>query len=289
MKPRIVAIIQARMASTRLPDKVLLAIGDRPMLAWVYERTRMAQTIDEVVVATTTDASDNAIQAFCQRRGYPVYRGSAFDVLDRYYQAARSYHADIVVRITADCPLIDPGLIDQVVSIFLGTIQPEPATDSATTQDNLLETRSETRPLQFPYDFACNRLPPPWGRTYPIGLDIEVCSFHSLELAWREAQLPHQREHVMPFFYEQPQRFRIYLLNHPVDYGSLRWTVDTTQDLQLLRQISTHFAGRMDFSWLEVLQLVRNNPHLAQLNAQVQAKDYRAIDQRSAAEKQSGL
>jgi spore coat polysaccharide biosynthesis protein SpsF len=281
MKPRIVAIIQARMASSRLPDKVLLDIGDQPMLAWVVERTRMAHTIDEVVVATTTDATDDAVQAFCQGRGYTVYRGSAFDVLDRYYQAARLHRADVIVRITADCPLIDPALIDNVVSILLGTIHPEPGSDPALAQDNLLEARDEAHPSQFPYDFACSRLPPPWGRTYPIGLDIEVCSFQGLELAWKEASLPHQREHVMPFFYEQPQRFRIYLLNHPVDYGYLRWTVDTPQDLHLLRQISAYFEGRMDFSWLEVLQLVQSHPHLVQLNAQVQAKDYRLIDQRS--------
>lgn len=282
MKPRIVAIIQARMASSRLPDKVLLNIGDQPMLAWVVERTRMARTVDEVVVATTTDPSDNAVLDFCQGRGYTVYRGSAFDVLDRYYQAARLHQADVVVRITADCPLMDPALIDLVVNIFLGIIQPEEEIDPTVAQDNLLEARDDTHPSQFPYDFACNRLPPPWGRTYPIGLDIEVCSFQGLELAWKEAQHPHQREHVMPFFYEQPQRFRIFLLNHPVDYGFLRWTVDTPQDLQLLRQICSHFAGRMDFSWLEVLQLVQSNPLLAQLNAQIQAKDYRAIDQRSA-------
>jgi spore coat polysaccharide biosynthesis protein SpsF len=281
MKPRIVAIIQARMASSRLPDKVLLDIGDQPMLAWVVERTRMAHTIDEVVVATTTDATDDAIFSFCQGRGYPVYPGSAFDVLDRYYQAARLHHADVIVRITADCPLIDPALIDKVVNIFTGAIPPEPGADPTHAHDKLLEARSDAQSSQFPFDFACNRLPPPWGRTYPIGLDIEVCSFQGLELAWREAQLPHQREHVMPFFYEQPQRFRIYLLNHPVDYGSLRWTVDTPQDLQLLRQISAYFAGRMDFSWLEVLQLVQSHPHLAQLNAEVQAKDYRLIDQRS--------
>lgn len=289
MKPRIVAIIQARMASSRLPDKVLLDIGSQPMLVWVVERTRLAQTVDAVVVATTTDAADDAIYASCQARGYPVYRGSAYDVLDRYYQAARLHNADAVVRITADCPLIDPDMIDTVVNIFTGVTHPESVTDAAEGQNTLLEAREDKSPSQFAYDFACNRLPPPWGRTYPIGLDIEVCSFQGLKLAWEEAQLPHQREHVMPFFYEQPQRFRIYLLNHPVDYGFLRWTVDTPQDLLLLRQISDHFAERMDFRWLDVLQLVQSQPHLAQLNAQVQAKDYRAIDQRGAPGDQTAL
>jgi len=247
-----VAIIQARMASSRLPGKVLLDIGGEPMLARVIERTCRAAAVMQTVVATTTDPGDDLVQAFCQQRGYPCYRGSAFDVLDRYYQAACLYPADIIVRITADCPVIDPGLIDQVVEAF----------------------------ILSNCDFAANRLPPPWGRTYPIGLDIEVCSFTGLELAWREATLPHQREHVMPFFYEQPDRFRILLVNHPVDYGALRWTVDTADDLELLRYIFAHFGDRDDFSWLDVLELFQRQPELAQINAQVRHKDYRAADER---------
>lgn len=270
MKPKTVAIIQARMASSRLPGKVLLDIGGQPMLVWVVERARRAQTVDEVVVATTTDASDESIAALCEARGYPCYRGSAFDVLDRYYQAARQRQAEIVVRITADCPLIDPDLIDQAVKAFAGLD---------------LNASKDVQPVEseqtFPYDFVANRLPPPWGRTYPIGLDIEVCSFAGLELAWKEATLPHQREHVMPYFYDQPERFRILLLNHEVNYGDLRWTVDTPQDLDLLRQIAARFPGRDDFSWLEVLQLIQTHPDLAQINARVQPKDYRAVDERS--------
>lgn len=270
MRPKTVAIIQARMASSRLPGKVLLDIGGQPMLVWVIERARRARTVDEVVVATTTDASDEPIVAFCQGRGYPFFRGSVFDVLDRYYQAALQHQAEIVVRLTADCPLIDPDLIDQAVKAFAGLAL------NASKDGQSVESE---RP--FPYDFVANRLPPPWGRTYPIGLDIEVCSFAGLELAWREATLPYQREHVMPFFYDQPEHFRILLLNHEVNYGNLRWTVDTPQDLELLRQIAAHFPGRNDFSWLEVLELIQSNPHLAQINARVQPKDYRAVDERS--------
>mgnify|MGYP005846294609 CR=1 FL=1 len=270
MKPKVVAIVQARMTSSRLPGKVLLDIGDQPMLVWVVERARRAQTVDEVVVATTADASDEPIAALCRARGYPFYCGSIFDVLDRYYRAALQHQAEIVVRITADCPLIDPELIDNAVNAFIGF------TPGASENNQLLASGAP-----FPYDFVANRLPPPWGRTYPIGLDIEVCSFAGLELAWEEATLPHQREHVMPFFYDQPQRFRILLLNHEINYGHLRWTVDTPQDLDLLRQIATHFPGRNDFSWLEVLELIQSNPALAQINAQVQPKDYRAIDERS--------
>ncbi len=271
------------MASSRLPDKVLLDIGGKPMLAWVVERTRRAKSLAEVVVATTTDPSDDAIQALCQERGYPVCRGSAFDVLDRYYQAARLHLSDIVVRITADCPLIDPGLIDEAVGVFTSSEGSETRASSPNSQ--LLTPNSQflTPNSQFPYDFVANRLPPPWGRTYPVGLDIEVCSFDGLELAWREADQPHQREHVMPFFYEQPKRFRIRLLNYEIDYGDLRWTVDTAHDLELLRSIAAHFGGWDDFTWLEVLELVKDNPDLAQINALVQPKDYRAFDERNQA------
>jgi spore coat polysaccharide biosynthesis protein SpsF len=281
MRPKTVAIIQARMASSRLPDKVLLEIGSQPMLVWVVKRTNQATTVDEVVIATTTDPSDDAIQDLCQESGYAFYRGSAYDVLDRYYQAARQHQANVIVRITADCPLIDPALIDEAVNVFTGSIKNDPVDPQPAAQNSPLAAPNSP----FPYDFVANRLPPPWGRTYPVGLDIEVCAFSWLELAWKEAALPHQREHVMPFFYEQPKRFRIRLLNYEVDYGHLRWTVDTAQDLELLRTIVTHFGGRVDFSWLEVLELIQHNPQLAQINARVQPKDYRAIDERNKTEK----
>lgn len=250
---KIIAIIQARMSSSRLPGKVLLDIAGQPMLVHVVERTRLARTIDQVVVATTTDSSDDALAAVCLEKRYPCYRGSLYDVLDRYYQAARMYAADVVVRITSDCPLIDPGVVDKTVLEFLDTKH---------------------------CDFAANRLPQPWGRTYPVGLDTEVCTFAALELAWREARQPYQREHVMPFFYEQPERFRILHVNHDVDYGALRWTVDTSEDLELIRQVFGRFPGRQGFSWLEVLALFEREPDLAMINAQIKAKDFHESDNR---------
>jgi spore coat polysaccharide biosynthesis protein SpsF len=279
-----VAIIQARMSSSRLPGKVMLDIGGQPMLVHTVERTRRAQTVDEVVVATTTEPADDALAALCTERGYPCSRGSLNDVLDRFYQAARAHGAEVIVRITADCPLIDAGLIDHTVREFLG---------SAESTHLLGELR---------YDFAANRLPSPWKRTYPIGLDVEVCRFQALERAWREASQPHQREHVMPYLYEDspvvdslsglvqdgprkpfdsPHPFRVLLVNHPVDYGSLRWTVDTPADLELVRRIFTHFAGRDGFSWLDVLDLFQRHPELAELNAGVQHKTAFDIDERA--------
>jgi spore coat polysaccharide biosynthesis protein SpsF len=271
------------MGSSRLPGKVLLDIAGRPMLARVVERTRRAHRLDEVVVATTVEAGDDPVAEFCTAQGYACTRGSLHDVLDRYYQAARQHCADVIVRITADCPLIDPSLIDLTVDAFLGDIPVEPHWKTNSIQQSAVSGQPSSKNLQpatNSYAFAANRLPPPWGRTYPIGLDVEVCTLEALEMAWQEASLPHQREHVMPFFYDHLERFRILLVNHPVDYGALRWTVDTPADLDLVRRIFAHFPGRDDFSWLEILELVQSHPELAAINAGVPAKDYRQVDSR---------
>jgi spore coat polysaccharide biosynthesis protein SpsF len=272
---RTVAIIQARMGSSRLPGKVLLDIAGKPMLEHVVERTQRAKTINQIVIATTMEKEEDPIANLCQEKGYACYRGNTFDLLDRYYQAAKLYETEIIVRITADCPLIDPQVIDQTMYAFLGL-------DENNTKNitELITDQSRCPNKKYPYDFAANRLPPPWGRTYPIGLDTEICTFQALETAWQEAYAPHQREHVMPFFYENPERFRILLVNHKEDYGSLRWTVDTKQDLELVRQIYAYFNNQNDFSWLNALDLLRHEPDLKKINAQISHKDYRQIDDR---------
>jgi spore coat polysaccharide biosynthesis protein SpsF len=264
-----IAIIQARLGSFRLPGKVLLDIAGQPMLSRVVSRLRRSALLDGLVVATTLDVSDDSLVEFCRERGYDCLRGSQFDVLDRYYQAAKKLKAARVVRITADCPVIDPLLVDQAVQEF---------------------ERSGA-------DFLTNRLPPPFGRTFPIGLDIEICSFSALECAWQEADQPYQREHVMPYFYEDAtleiisptlsrartgRGFKVLLLNHVPDYGSLRWTVDTPADLEFMQQVYAHFDGRDDFSWLDVLSLVQKHPELATINAGEKHKTLREIDERGA-------
>ncbi|MDH5605604.1 MAG: glycosyltransferase family protein [Anaerolineae bacterium] len=251
-KPRIITIIQARMASSRLPGKILEDLAGKTMLAWVVDRARRAELVDEVVVATTTDPSDDPVVEFCQAQGYPVSRGSMHDVLDRYFQAASLYQADIIVRLTADCPLIDPGMIDDNLQTFL-------AADP-------------------PLDFAANRLP--GDRSVPIGLDTEICTMAALEFAWNNAGEDHCREHVMPYFYEHPDQFNILHIRHQPDYGSYRWTVDTPEDLEVVRKIIAHFEGRDDFSWLEVLALVQSRPEIMDANAGVRHKDYREVDDR---------
>lgn len=254
MRPRVVAIIQARMGSSRLPGKVLADIAGQPMLVRVVERARRATTVDEVAVATTTDESDRVVAELCARRGYPCVRGQPTDVLDRYVQAARERRADVVVRLTADCPLIDPGLVDEVVSAFLNA---DP-----------------------PVDFAANRIP--GDRTYPIGLDTEVCTFQALETAWKNADQAYQREHVMPYLYEEPGRFRVLHLRSQKDYGGLRWAVDTPEDLEFVRQVYARFGGRDDFTWRDILDLLEREPELMRINAEVQHKSFTDVDERVA-------
>ena len=177
MKQKVVAIIQGRMSSSRLPGKILADIAGQPMLQRVFIRTSRAATVNETIFATTTNSSDDPVEEYCDFSGIPFTRGSLFDVLDRYYQAAKESKADVVVRITADCPVIDPTLIDDCVNVL----------------------------LDQEFDFVCNRLPPPWHRTYPIGLDVEACTFKVLAQAWKEAKEPQHREHAMPYFYEGVQ------------------------------------------------------------------------------------
>jgi len=265
---RVVAIIQGRMGSSRLPGKILADTAGQPMLTRVYARTARARTLSETIFATTTDASDDPVAEYCDLSGIPFTRGSHYDVLDRYYQAAKSAKADVVVRITADCPVIDPELIDNVVNTL----------------------------LDDEYDFVCNRLPPPWTRTYPIGLDVEACTFKALAKAWEEAKEPQHREHAMPFLYEgvqlttvnrqlqtgiSPRGFSIALLHHTTDFGDYRWTVDTPEDLEFMRQVYSHFDGRDDFTWKEVLELVHDYPELTRINAGVEHKTLKDIDKRA--------
>jgi len=286
---KVIAIVQARMSSTRLPGKVLLDIGGKPMLARVIDRSRRAKWVDEVIVATTSEEEDTPIAAFCQGYDVPYYRGSQFDVLDRYYRAAKQFQADVIVRITADCPLIDPQLMDEVIEdLFFWKGDPsKPLLQGEGMQENPF------------WDFAANRLPPPWKRTYPIGLDTEVCTFTALERAWQEAQQPYHREHVMPYLYEPdhsvhcstlhvsqsmpdfpPGYFKVLVVDHDPDYGNYRWTVDTMDDLLLLREIYARFGNHDQMSWGEVLKLFQEDPQLNRINAAIKPKNVVEIDPR---------
>jgi spore coat polysaccharide biosynthesis protein SpsF len=236
----IAAIIQARMSSTRLPGKVLLDLGGETVLARVVRRLRRAKLIDEIVVATTNSAADNSIVRECEGLSVRVFRGDEHDVLDRYYHAAHCTSAEGIVRITSDCPLIDPEITDNTIRWFL-----------------------EHRP-----DYASNAL----QRTYPRGLDTEVMTREALACAWREARLPYQRAHVTPYIYENPDRFDILPVKGEVDHSGHRWTLDTAEDLAFIRAVYDCVGNDDRFSWHDILALVEREPELTELNRDVVQK-----------------
>ena len=237
---RVVAIIQARMGSSRLPGKVLKDLAGETMLARVISRLRATNLINEVLVATTNLPVDNAIVAESGRCGVRVARGDQDDVLDRYFQAAHLAEADVVVRITSDCPLIDPEVTDKTILAFL-----------------------EDKP-----DYASNTI----VRTYPRGLDTEVISLKALTRAWEEARKPHEREHVTPYLLEHPSEFVLLSVTGDVDYSGFRWTVDTPEDLEFVQAVYFRLGGRTEFSWRGVLDLLNRAPELLELNRSVTQK-----------------
>jgi spore coat polysaccharide biosynthesis protein SpsF len=239
---RRVAIVQARLGSSRLPGKVLADLGGHTMLARVVRRVRRA-TLDSVVVATTTHPHDDPIDEECRRLGVAVFRGDEDDVLDRYHRAAQAYTARVVVRVTADCPFIDPALIDRVADA-----------------------------LDFEEaDYASNVQ----KRTYPRGLDAEAATADALARAWREAKAPHQRAHVMPFLYENPALFRLASVENDSVLGHIRWTVDTAEDFALARALYERVGNDDGVSWRQVLAVFEEDPALAALNRGVSQKDLR--------------
>lgn len=243
--PKVIAVLQARTGSSRLPGKVLRPLLGKPMLERQIERVRRARSISRLVVATSEGPEDDAINALCADLGVECFRGSLDDVLDRFYRAALPHRPSLVVRLTGDCPLSDPALIDRVVA----------------TQ------------LSGGFDYVSNALNP----SYPDGLDVEVMTYACLESAWREARLPSQREHVTPFIHSQPERFRIGEVRSETDLSGLRWTVDEPADFALVEQIyGALHASRPDFDTSDVLALLDRRPELRTCNARTRNEGYLA-------------
>jgi spore coat polysaccharide biosynthesis protein SpsF len=243
---RMIVIIQARLGSTRLPGKVLMDLAGEPMLARVVKRVKQAKTIDEIVVATTDQAGDEPVERLCRQRGLPCYRGSEHDVLDRFYRAAVAHRAEAVVRITSDCPLIDPGIIDWGVNEF-STAQPE-------------------------VEYVSNSYP---RDTFPRGLDIEVIRFDALERAWKEDANPAWREHVTVYIYRHEEMFHLRGVTNDVDLSHLRWTVDTPEDFQFALRVYEHF-GHDRFTWREILAAVERHPEWMEVNRFIRQKEIAA-------------
>lgn len=243
----IAAVVQARMGSSRFPGKSMADILGRPMLWHVVQRVRRAGLVDKVVVATTAKTADEEIALFCGREGIACFRGSEEDVLDRFYNAAKWIAADAVVRITADCPLIDPAVIDSVIARF----------------------------QQGDCDYCCNIL----RYTYPDGLDTEVFSFAVLEQAWREARKLAEREHVTSYFLNGKFRLINVVSDNPVPPGKHRWTVDHPSDLEFVRNIYRELSDRGFFGVNEILQLLKERPDLATVQAETISNEgyYRSL------------
>lgn len=231
----ILGILQARASSSRLPGKVLLPILGRPMLARQLERLRLCRSMDKLVVATSEDPSDSAVADLARKEGLQAFQGSLNDVLDRFYQAAAPHKPDHVVRLTGDCPLADPALIDDIVRVH----------------------------LEEGNDYTTNAVEP----TFPDGLDAEVFRFRCLEEAWKEARLPSQREHVTPFINRQPDRFRISHYKREPDLSALRWTVDEPADFELVRIVyEALYPANPSFTTRDILALLESRPELKTLN-----------------------
>lgn len=227
------------MGSTRLPGKVLKDLCGATVLARVVNRTRRATLLDEIVVATTVKPADEAIVQECERLSVACFRGDEADVLDRYCRAAQHFSAEVIVRITSDCPLIDPKIIDKTVRAFL-----------------------EERP-----DYASNTCVP----TYPRGLDTEVMTLAALQLACANAIHPYQRSHVTPYIYENPKKFRILSVMGDKDNSAHRWTVDTPEDLEFVLAVYSRFRDDR-FLLSDVLKLMEREPQLAEINRDVKQK-----------------
>lgn len=235
----IVAIVQARMGSTRLPGKVMKEVGGIPLLGYLIRRAGESRLLDKIIVATTDLPEDDCIVSFCRKSNIECFRGSSDDVLDRYYQCALRYHADVIVRLTADCPLGDPQIIDKTISAF----------------------------LERKIDFAANNVPPE-TRKYPDGTDVEVFSMQALERAHKEATSQQDKEHVTFYFWRYNNGFSIFQVDNEQDYSKYRITVDYPEDFEVIDFIlrKLHITGK--FGYLkEIIDIIEANPHIYAKNS----------------------
>ncbi len=231
------AIIQARMGSTRLPDKVLMKLADKTVLEHVIERVSRSELVQGIVVATTVKKRDLEIARLCAMKGISIFCGSEDDVLDRFYQAAKQFRIKNIIRITADCPLIDPQVIDRAVKLYFDT--------GADYVSNTLE------------------------ETFPDGLDVEVFSFDALEAAWKDARLMSEREHVTPYIRKNSGRFSTASMKHTVDLSGKRWTLDTQEDLEFLKIIFENiYYKRPDFNMTDILAFIEKYPEIERINSE---------------------
>jgi spore coat polysaccharide biosynthesis protein SpsF (cytidylyltransferase family) len=232
---RVLAILQARVSSTRLPGKVLKSILGKPMIVRQIERETLVASIDKLVVATSTDPSDDILVKVLEQHNISVFRGSLDNVLDRCYKVASLYKPDHIVRITGDCPLADSDVVDRVI----------------------LEH------IEYDADYTTNCLPPSW----PDGLDVEVMKMNTLKTIWEESELPSELEHVTPFIRKHPDRFKIHNVESDIDLSRLRWTVDEEEDFEYVTNIYENlYPMNKNFKIKDILGYLKNNPENDSIN-----------------------
>lgn len=245
---RILSTIESRMGSTRLPGKIMKEIVEKPILELMVERLKRAKKIDEIVVATTTEPEDRVIAELAERLGVKWFRGDSEDVLDRVLKAAKTYQGDIIVEMTSDCPLLDPELVDRIIDIYL---------------DNT-------------YDYVSNTVKD--EMTYPRGLDVKVFSVNVLDEVSKLTNDPADRENVSLYIYEHPERYNLYNLEAPPEYHhpEYRWTVDTKEDFQFVKEVYENlYHNNPCFLMKDVMELLKEKPHLCKINAGIRQKPVR--------------
>lgn len=236
-------IVQARMGSTRLNGKVMRMLCDKTVLSHDIERIKLSKEIDEIIIATTTNTCDDVIELEAISNGVTVFRGSENDVLSRYYYAAKTNKVDTIIRITSDCPLIDPHILDDMIKIF----------------------------NENSYDYISNQSSVVEERTFPRGLDIEIFTFYKLEEAYNNAKREYQREHVTPYIYENTENR--YHYRSQENYSKYRWTLDTIEDWNLISEIYDNlYIGKHDFFLKDILKLMKDKPELEKINNMIEQK-----------------
>lgn len=233
-KSRITVIIQVRVGSQRLPKKVLKKILGKPMILYVLKRVKRIKNIEQIMIATTIQKEDDIIVKIAKENGIAVFRGSEIDVLDRYYNCAKKFNADPIIRITSDCPLIDPFLVDDILEFY----------------------------MKHNFDYVSNTIVP----TYPDGLDIEIFSFKTLENAAINAKMRSEREHVSPYIKNHPEKFKLFNYKNENDLSNYRWTVDEEEDLLFVRKIYSKMKPDVVFKYQKILELLSSFPDLLKIN-----------------------
>lgn len=237
----VTAIIQARMGSSRLPGKVLKEVNGKPLLLHQIERLKTCRWIDQLLIATTNDQQDNQIVEFCEKYNLAVFRGSENNVLERYYKAWEKFGGETIVRLTSDCPIIDAEIVDETIKYYLNNN----------------------------FDYVSNTL----ERTFPRGLDTEVFSVDALKVSYNSAILERDKEHVTPYIYTNPDKFKMGSYKGQTDYSQYRWTVDTAEDFELIERLLNAYIGKEnELNLITAVNLMKENPVWFEINREIEQK-----------------